>query len=105
MPVKWRDIETEIMLDYRDRGVTEAKIAARMSVIFMRKFTEQSVNRRIRTLKDLGYLERNPRTGRFRNMYGIKRDGENYAKNGKIKLGSKIISGPIKHPEKKGKKP
>lgn len=79
----------EKMCDYRDQGLTEAKIADRLSLIFMRPFTASSVNRKIRDLKRSGYLERNEHTGRFKNPLGNKREGENHEKTTKEKKSRK----------------
>lgn len=75
----------EKMLDYRDQGMTEAKIAARLTLIFFRTFTADSVNRKIRDLKKSGYIDKNKHTGRFKNPMGKKREGENYEKTTKTK--------------------
>ena len=73
---RWSEIEVEKMLDYRDEGLTEAKIAVKMSIIFMRRFTEESVNRKIRDLKRSGYIDANNHTGRWDSPSGKKRRGE-----------------------------
>ncbi len=83
MPRPWREIEIEKMLDYRDEGLTEAKIAAKLNLIFKyvnaeRVFTAESVNRKIRDLKRSGYIEKNRHSGRFANALGNKRIGENF---------------------------
>jgi hypothetical protein len=80
MARRWKEQEIEKMLDYRDQGLTEAKIAEKLSIIFMRRFTYESVNRKIRDLKRMGYIEQNPHTGRFKNATGEKRKGEKSAK-------------------------
>lgn len=73
MPRQWKEHEIEKMLDYRDQGLTEAKIAERLSLIFMRNFTADSVNRKIRDLKRSGYIEQNKHSGRWSNALGKKR--------------------------------
>lgn len=73
MPRRWRELEIEKMLTYRDEGMTEAKIADRLSLVFMRRFTADSVNRKVRDLKKSGYLEKNAHTGRYSNPLGRKR--------------------------------
>jgi len=83
MARRWKEHEVEKMLDYRDQGLTEAKIADRLSLIFMRHFTADSVNRKIRDLKKAGYIETNKHSGRFKNPLGEKREGENYEKTTK----------------------
>lgn len=80
----WRELEIEMMLDYRDKGFTEEKIADRLSLVFMRRFTADSVNRKIRDLKRAGYIEKNKHTGRFSNALGRKRDGENHVRVSKF---------------------
>ena len=80
MPRRWRELEVEKMLAYRDEGLTEAKIADRLSLVFMRRFTADSVNRKVRDLKKSGYLEKNEHTGRWSNPMGRKRTGENFDK-------------------------
>ncbi len=80
MPRRWRELEVEKMLAYRDEGLTEAKIADRLSLVFMRRFTTYSVNRKVRDLKKSGYLEKNEHAGRFANSLGRKRTGENFDK-------------------------
>lgn len=81
MATRWREEHVETMLSYRDRGLTEAKIAAKLNLIFMTKrFTTNSVNRKIRDLKKSGYLEKNKHTGRWSAPSGKKREGENYEK-------------------------
>ncbi len=75
MARRWKEHEIEKMLDYRDQGLTEAKIAAKLTLIFMRPFTAQSVNRKIRDLKKIGYIERNKHAGRYCNALGEKRIG------------------------------
>lgn len=80
MARRWREHEIEKMLDYRDQGLTEKKIAEKLSLIFMRKFTASAVNRKVRDLKKIGYIEANEHSGRWRNPLGLKRTGEIYAK-------------------------
>lgn len=79
------------MLDYRDQGLTEAKIADKLTIIFMRKFTQEAVNRKIRDLKRSGYIEQNEHTGRYSNPLGIKREGENYERNKKADRKAKSV--------------
>lgn len=83
MARRWKENEIEKMLDYRDQGLTEAKIAAKLEIIFMRRFTADSVNRKIRDLKKTGYIEKNKHSGRWSNALGEKRTGENYEKTAK----------------------
>lgn len=85
MSRRWSEHEIEKMLDYRDQGMTEAKIADRLTIIFMRRFTQEAVNRKIRDLKKSGYIEKNEHSGRFRTPDGVKREGENYARNKKTR--------------------
>lgn len=73
MTIKWKEIEIEKMLDYREMGMTEGKIAEQLCLIFMRKFTDRSVNRKIRDLKRTGYIEKNRHNGRWSNNLGNKR--------------------------------
>lgn len=75
----------EKLCDYRDQGMTEAKIADRLSLIFMRPFTAESVNRKVRDLKNSGYIEKNKHSGRFKNPLGEPRKGENHEKTTKTK--------------------
>lgn len=78
MPRRWSEHEIEKMLDYRDQGLTEAKIADKLTIIFMRRFTQEAVNRKIRDLKRSGYIEKNEHTGRYSSPTGEKRSGENH---------------------------
>lgn len=78
MARQWNEMEIEKMLEYRDQGLTEAKIADKLSIIFMRRFTADSVNRKIRDLKRSGYLEKNKHNGRWSNSDGFKRKGEKH---------------------------
>lgn len=78
----------EKMLEYRDNGLTEPKIADCLSVIFMRPFTADSVNRKIRDLKKTGYVEKNKHSGRYRNSTGEMRKG---SKNEKVANKSKSL--------------
>jgi hypothetical protein len=78
MARRWKEHEIEKMLDYRDEGLTEAKIADKLSLIFMRKFTADSVNRKIRDLKKEGYIDKNEHSGRWSNPLGNKRTGEKH---------------------------
>lgn len=80
MARRWRENEIEKMLDYRDQGLTEAKIADKLTLIFMRKFTTDAVNRKIRDLKKIGYIEKNKHSGRYRNALGEPRKGEKHEK-------------------------
>jgi len=73
MPRQWKELEIEKMLDYRDQGMTEPKIAERLSLVFMRNFTASAVNRKIRDLKRSGYIEKNAHNGRWSNSLGNKR--------------------------------
>jgi DNA-binding IclR family transcriptional regulator len=73
MPRQWKELEIEKMLDYRDQGMTEPKIAERLSLVFMRNFTASAVNRKIRDLKRSGYIEQNTHNGRWSNSLGNKR--------------------------------
>lgn len=90
MPRRWKEQEIEKMLAYRDQGLTEAKIAEKLSIIFMHRFTRYSVNRKIRDLKKSGYLERNTHSGRFSNALGNKRVGENDAKTTKFQKAKRV---------------
>lgn len=85
MARRWKEHEIEKMLDYRDEGLTEAKIADKLSLIFMRKFTADSVNRKIRDLKKSGFIDKNEHSGRWKNPLGKKRTGEKHAKTTKTK--------------------
>lgn len=85
MARRWKENEIEKMLDYRDQGLTEAKIAYKLTLIFMRKFTADAVNRKIRDLKKIGYIEANKHTGRWTNPQGLKRTGEKHEKTTKTK--------------------
>lgn len=78
MARRWKELEVEAMLKYRDQGLTEAKIADKLALIFMRPFTKQAVNRKIRDLKKIGYIEANKHTGRWSAPSGQKREGEKY---------------------------
>lgn len=78
MARRWSEHEIEKMLDYRDQGLTEAKIADKLTIIFMRRFTKESVNRKVRDLKRSGYIEQNEHTGRYSSVTGVKRSGENH---------------------------
>lgn len=78
MPRQWSEHEVEKMLDYRDQGLTEAKIADKLTLIFMRTFTASAVNRKIRDLKKIGYIEANTHTGRWKSPSGQKREGEKH---------------------------
>lgn len=94
MTRRWNELEIETMLDYRDQGMTEPKIAERMSLIFMRKFTYESVNRKIRDLKKSGYIEQNRHNGRWSNALGkkrivLKKDNEVLARQKRTSRGSK----------------
>ena len=81
MATRWREEHIETMLSYRDQGLTEAKIAAKLNLIFMTdRFSKDSVNRKIRDLKRSGYLEKNKHSGRWSTPLGAKREGENYEK-------------------------
>jgi hypothetical protein len=73
MTQRWTEHEIEKMLDYREEGLTEPKIAERLTLIFMRRFTEDSVNRKVRDLKKAGYIDKNGRTGPWSNFLGRKR--------------------------------
>lgn len=73
------------MLDYRDQGLTEAKIADKLTLIFMRNFTAESVNRKIRDLKKIGYIDKNKHTGRFNTPLGRKRTGEKHEQQTKLR--------------------
>lgn len=75
MARRWTEHMIEKMLDYRDQGLTEAKIAAKLSLIFMRPFTADSVNRKVRDLKKIGYIEKNKHSGRYKNPLGEPRKG------------------------------
>lgn len=83
MARRWKEHEIEKMLDYRDQGLTEAKIADKLTLIFMRKFTTDAVNRKIRDLKKIGYIESNKHTGRWNAASGVRREGENHEKTTK----------------------
>lgn len=89
MATRWSQHMIEKMCDYRDQGMTEAKIADRLTLIFMRPFTDRSVNRKIRDLKKAGYIEKNKHGGRFTNSYGEKREGEKHERTTKIKSKTK----------------
>lgn len=78
MARRWTEHMVEKMLDYRDDGLTEAKIADKLTIIFMRPITALAVNRKIRDLKKLGYIEQNEHTGRWKSPSGKKREGEKY---------------------------
>lgn len=81
MATRWKEQMIEIMLDLRDQGLTEAKIAAKLNIIFMTdRFSTDSVNRKIRDLKRSGYIEKNKHSGRWSTPIGLKREGENYEK-------------------------
>lgn len=89
MAIRWREYEVEKMLDYRDQGMTESKIADMLSLVFMRKFTQEGVNRKIRDLKRSGYIDKNKRTGRYTSITGERRDGENHVRLSKFSTRSK----------------
>lgn len=84
MAIKWKEQEVEVMLEYRDKGWTEAKIAEKLSLIFMRRFTKDSVNRKVRDLKRAGYIEANKHSGRTLTPSGQRREGEKYDKTNKF---------------------
>lgn len=74
MAIQWREFEIQKMLEYRAQGLTELLIADKLSLIFMRRFTRDSVNRKVRDLKRQGRIEKTTRRGMYKED-GTKREG------------------------------
>lgn len=86
MSRRWNKEEIEKMLELRQQGKTEKKIADMMSLIFMRHFSDRAVNRKIRDMKKAGLIPRNaPGTTWVSPLTGEKRDGRNHVRVSTVK--------------------